>query len=130
MDKFCSLARQVSDANEDYWASLLADLETEADEGEDVKLDQREQAELEKTVAECERRLDEVQVAVQHRMWAQYVEAGIRTKFLEAEAACDRAYESPMCSKHLEQVTRLIQEASASLADWETWIPTRTTRRP
>lgn len=76
--------------------------------------DLQQRAELKKTWAECERRLEEAQEAVQDRMWTQYVEAEIRIKFLEAEVACDRAHES-MCPEQLQQVTELIQEASASL---------------
>lgn len=105
--KLGSLARQVSHANEDYRTGLPADLE----------------AEIAKTAAECERRLDEVQKAAQEEMWARYGETKIGSRFTEAEAACDRAQGNPMCSKHLEQVTRLVQEASASLAEWEPWIP-------
>lgn len=121
--KLKSLARRVIDTNEDYRAGLLAELATGAGrDGEDIKLDKWQRADLEKTDVECGRRLNEVQKAVQDVMWVQY-SAVIRAKFLEAEAACVRARESPMRSEHLEQLTRLIQNASASLADWEAWIP-------
>lgn len=117
-----SLARQVNNANEDYRDGLLTDLGAEENDGEDIQLDQCHQADLEKTEAECGRRLDDVRKALQDKMWAQYGVV-IRVKFLKAEAACDRECESPMCSKHLEQVTRLIQEASVCLVGRETWIP-------
>lgn len=37
--------------------------------------------------------MDEVRKAVQGEMWAQHGEAEIRTRFLEAEAACDSSWE-------------------------------------
>lgn len=120
--KLKSLARRVDDANEDYRAGLLADFGAEEEAREDVKLDPRQPADLGKTEAECGERLDEVRNAVQDALWAQYGEVELGARFREAEAACERAQKSPY-SEHLAQITRLIQEARASLADWEAWIP-------
>lgn len=94
-------AREISDTSQDYMTGLQADLDAKKDK--------------------CFRRLDEVRKAVQDEMWAQNG-AEISIKFVEAETACDRAGESPMCSKH-DQVKWLIQEASASLVGWKAWIP-------
>ncbi len=58
--KLSSLARYVSDANDDYRAGLLADAEAGTEEGEEVKLDKHQQAELEKTMEECDTRLGDI----------------------------------------------------------------------
>lgn len=120
LNKIKSLATQITDAIEDYRACLLG-LGAKDEDGQVVQLTQRHQADLQKTEAECGRRLDEVCKAVQEVIWAQNVKAKIKTKFLEAEAACDSAHER-MGPKQLEKATELIQEASASLVDCETWI--------
>lgn len=57
-NKLCSLAKQVSDANEDYGAGLLGDLQAETDR--DGQPHQQLQAELEKTQAERACRLSEI----------------------------------------------------------------------
>lgn len=79
-------------------------------------------ADLERTEAECGRRLDEVRKAVQDVMWEQYVEAEMRDMFLDVEAACDRAHEDKY-PEQLEQVTELIQETRKTIHDYEKWIP-------
>ncbi len=67
--KLSSLARYVSGANDDYMAGLLADAEAGTEEGEEVKLDKHQQAELEKTMEECDTRLGEIREAVQSNLW-------------------------------------------------------------
>ena len=52
--KLSSLARCVSDANDDYRAGLLAEAEAGTEKDEEVKLDMHQQAELEKTIEECD----------------------------------------------------------------------------
>lgn len=52
-------------------------------------------------------------------MWAGYGEDEFGARFREAEVACERAQENPTYSKHLGHVTRLVQEVSANLEDWE-----------
>lgn len=63
-DKLKSLARQVSDANENYKPGLLADLGAEEEDGEDVRLDLWQLVDL-KNTEECGKRLDYFQKAVQ-----------------------------------------------------------------
>lgn len=78
-NKLCLLARQVQEANEDYRAGLLADLGAEEDDGRDV-FDRDLQADLEKTEAHCDRRLDEVLKVIQDEMWVRYGEDELGAK--------------------------------------------------
>ena len=71
--KLTSEARKVSETNDEYRAGLLADIEAETDEGEEVDLS-KQQSELEKTFQECEVRLDEVRGMIQSNLWPRYRE--------------------------------------------------------
>lgn len=125
--KLSSLARYVSDSNDDYRAGLLAEAGTE--EGEEVKLDKHQQAELERTMEECDMRLGEIREAVQSNLWSRYGKEEVDFAIQEAGKACDRAQASPITAINrdgyelqLERVRRLIHDATASLKDWEKWI--------
>ncbi|XP_039503109.1 uncharacterized protein LOC120459751 [Pimephales promelas] len=126
--KLSSLARHVSDANEDYRSGLLAEAGTEED-GE-VKLNKHQQAELEQTMEECDMRLRDIREAVQANLWPRYGKEDVDFAFQEAEEACDRAQASPVTAINrdgyellLERARRLIHVATVSLKDWEKWIP-------
>lgn len=125
--KLSSLARYVSDSNDDYRAGLLAEAGTE--EGEEVKLDKHQQAELERTMEECDMRLGEIREAVQSNLWSRYGKEEVDFAIQEAGKACDRAQASPITAINrdgyelqLERVRRLIHDATVSLKDWEKWI--------
>ena len=124
--KLSSLARHVSDANEEYRAGLLADNEAGTDDGEEVKLGKHQQDELEKTMEECVTRLDEVRKAVQSNLWQRYGDEEVSSAIQEAGVACERTHACPITAINrdgyelqLEGVRRLIHKASASLKDWE-----------
>lgn len=126
--KLSFLARRVSIANQEYRAGLLADIEAETYEGEEVKLNRHQQAELEKTMAECDTKLDKVSRAVQSNLWPRYGEDEVNFTIQEAEAACDRATAITAISRdsyeqHLELAKRLIRDAVTSLKDWKRWTP-------
>lgn len=119
--KLSSLARNVSDANDDYRAGLLADAEAGTEEGEEVKLDKHQQAELERTMEECD-----IREAVQSNLWPRYSKEEVDSAIQETEKACDRAQASPITAINrdgyelqLEGAKRLIHDAIASLKDWE-----------
>lgn len=94
--KLNSLARHVSDVNDDYRAGLLADIEDEIDEGEEVKLEKHLQDDLEKTMAECDAKLDEVRKTVQSNLWQRYGVDEVTSAIQEAGIACDRANAFPI----------------------------------
>lgn len=126
--KLSSLARHVSDANEDYRARLLAEVGTEEDE--EVKLNEHQQAELERTMEECDMRLGNIREAVQSNLWLRYGKEEVDFAIQEAEKACDRAQASPITAINrdgyelqLERARRLIHNTTISLKDWEKWIP-------
>lgn len=128
--KLSSLARNVSDANDDYRAGLLADAEAGTEEGEEVKLGKHQQAELERTMEECDTRLGEIREAVQSNLWPRYGKEEVNSAIQEAENACDRAHASPITAINrdgfelqLERAKKLIHDAITSLKDWEKWIP-------
>lgn len=85
------LARCVSIANEEYRAGLLADIEAETYKGDEVKLNWHQQVELEKTMADCDTKLDEVSKAVQSNLWPRYGEDEVNFAIEEAEADYDRS---------------------------------------
>lgn len=128
--KLSSLARNVSNANDEYEAGLLADNEAVTDEGEEVKLGKHQRDDLEKTMEECNVELDEVRKAVQSNLWRRYGENEVISAIQEAGKACERANECPITAVNrdgyelqLEGVRKLIHDATASLKDWERWIP-------
>lgn len=99
-------------------------------EADKVKLNRHQQAALEKTMAECDTKLDEVRKTVQSYLWPRYGEDEVNFAFEEAEAACDRAYESLINAisrdsyePHLELAKRFIRDAITSLKDWKRWTP-------
>lgn len=128
--KLSFLARCVSIANKEYRAGLQADVEAETYEGDEVKLSRHQQAELEKTMAECETKLDEVSKAVQSNLWPRYGEDEVNLAIEEAEAACDgaRASSAAAVSRdsyelRLELAKRLTLDAITSLKNWKRWTP-------
>ncbi|XP_067280641.1 uncharacterized protein [Pseudorasbora parva] len=126
--KLSSLARNVSDANEDYAAGLLAEAGTK--EEEKVKLDKHQQADLESMIEECNMKLEDIREAVRFNLWSRYGKEEVDFATQEAEKACDRATEIPITAisrdgyeLQLERARKLIHDASESLKDWEKWIP-------
>lgn len=59
-----------------------------------IKLHWHQQAELEKTRAECDMKLDELSKVVQSNLWPRYGEDEVT--FAIQEAACDRAQACPI----------------------------------
>lgn len=49
-------ARKLCEANDDYKTGLLVDLEAE---GKEAELDKQQEADLEKTIKDCQSRLDD-----------------------------------------------------------------------
>ena len=89
-----------------------------------------QQAELEKTIEECDARLRDIREAVQSNLWPRYGKEEVHSAIEEAEKACDRAQASPIAAinrdgyeMQLRGAERLIHEAIASLKHWEKWIP-------
>ncbi len=74
----------------------VADAEAGTEEGEEVKLDKHQQAELEKTMEECDTRLGEIREAVQSNLWPRYGKEEVDSAIQEAENACDIAQASPI----------------------------------
>ncbi|KAI3352112.1 hypothetical protein L3Q82_020927 [Scortum barcoo] len=125
--KLMSHARSVSESNDDYRTGLLADME---DEGEEAKLDAQLQTDIEKTMEDCDTRLEEVRNVVQTNLWSRYGEEELKTAIKEAEAGCDglRAVAVSAVNKdgyelQFDGVKKLVQDAITSLASWEIWIP-------
>lgn len=124
------LAEKVNEANLKYRAGLLVHFEEEEYDYDGDEFDYLQQADLEKTIEECEAKLDEVQIVVKTKLWQRYGEAEMNYAIQEAERACDRAFACCITAinrggyeMHLKEAKRLIQEAVTSLTDWETWIP-------
>lgn len=76
---------------------MLADIEAEPDEDEEVKL-KHQQEELKKTMIECDAKLDEVWKAVQSNLWPRSGEGEVSSAILEAGRACERAQAIPMAA--------------------------------
>lgn len=128
--KLLSEARNVSNTNEEYRAGLLADIEADMADGEEAELGKQQHADLEKTIHECEVRLEEVRKIVLSNLWSRYGEDEIETAIQEAETACDRAAAIPIIAVNkdgyefqLNGAKGKIQGAITSLAVWEVWIP-------
>lgn len=128
--KLKSEARTVSETNDEYRAGLLADIEAGTDEGEEAKLSKEKQTEVEKTFQECEARLDEVREIVQSNLWPRYGENEVKSAIHEAETACDGVAQIPVTAVNRDgfelrwdSVKTQVQNAIASLAEWEMWIP-------
>lgn len=88
-------ARNVSEANDEYRGGLLADVEANTADGEEAELDKQQEADLEKTINDCETRLDEVRRIVQTNLWSRYGQDELRAAIREAERACDDVAATP-----------------------------------
>lgn len=85
---------------------------------------------LEKTINECETRLDEVRKIVQTNLLSRYGQDELRAAIREAEGACDDvaailvpAVNQDGYEKQLTFMVKLVQRATNSQASWEMWIP-------
>lgn len=123
--KLTSDARHVSDSNDDYKAGLLAEMEVEAGE-----LDKRQEADLEKTIDDCESKLEEVKQIVQSNLWKKYGQDELYTAIQEAEKACNDASDIKVLTVNksayevqLSFVETVIQDSTKSFVTWEIWIP-------
>lgn len=127
--KLISEARNVSGANDEHRAGLLADIESNTADGEEAELDQQQEADMEKTINDCGARLDEVREIVLTNLWSRYGQEKLKAAIQEAERACEDAA-TPVSAVYRDgyemQFTfmrKLVQEATKSLAAWELWIP-------
>jgi len=99
-------------------------------DGEEAELDKQQQADFEKTIHECEVRLEEVKQIVLSNLWSRYGKDEMGTAIQEAETACDRAAATPVVAVNrdgfefqLDGAKRMIQGVITTLAAWEMWIP-------
>ncbi len=123
-------ARRVSEGNDDYRVGLLADIEANTADGVEVELSKQQEADLEKTVNDCEAKLDEVRKIVQTNLWSRYGQDELRAAIKEAERACDNVAATPVSAvnrdgyeMHMVFMEKMVKEATQSLASWEMWIP-------
>lgn len=128
--KLSSEARNVSDTNDEYRAGLLEDIEANTADGEEAELDKQQEADLERTINDCEARLDEVRRIVQTNLWSRYGENLMKTAIQEAEKVCEDVAAIPVSAVNRDgyemQLTfmkKLAQEATNSQAAWEMWVP-------
>lgn len=82
-----SEASNVSETNDEYRSGLLADIEADMAGGEEVELGKQEQADFEKTIQECEVRLEEVRKIVLFNLWSRYGKDEMGTAIQEPETA-------------------------------------------
>lgn len=120
--EFSADARRVLEANDDYRTGLLADMEANAEEGVEMELDKQQEADLRKTVKDCEMRADKVGQIVQTNLWTRYGEDKMSTAVWEAEKAHDHAERIHVESANYEgyntQLTflkKLIKEATEAV---------------
>ena len=125
--KLMSHARSVSESNDDYNTGLLADLGVEEKE---AKLDLQQQIDLQKTIEDGDARLEEVRYIVQSNLWSRYGEEELKYAIKEAEEACEgvgavavSAVKKDGYELQFDGAKKLVQDAIASLAGWEIWIP-------
>ena len=118
-----------SESDDDYNTGLLADLEVE-EEGEKAKLDLQLQIDLQKTMEDCDAMLEEVRYIVQSNLWSRYGEEELKHAMKEAEEACEgvgavvvSAVNKDGPELQFDGAKKLVQDAIASLAGWEIWIP-------
>jgi hypothetical protein len=118
-----------SESDDDYNTGLLADLEVE-EEGEKAKLDLQLQIDLQKTMEDCDAMLEEVRYIVQSNLWSRYGEEELKHAMKEAEEACEgvgavvvSAVNKDGYELQFDGAKKLVQDAIASLAGWEIWIP-------
>ncbi|KAL7865745.1 hypothetical protein SRHO_G00109920 [Serrasalmus rhombeus] len=128
LKKFSS--RSVWEANDDYKAGLLAEKEAKAESGEQVRLEKQQGNDLERTISECEARLEKARRIVQMHLWSKYGEVEMATAIQEAENACDDAaaihVSSTNCDDFKVQLAfleKLVKKATKAVSAWEQWIP-------
>lgn len=79
-------ARSVSNANDEYRAGLLADIEADIADGEGAELDEKQETDLDKTITDCETRLDEFRKIVQTILQTRNGEDELTAAIQEAES--------------------------------------------
>lgn len=128
--KFSADTRKVFEANNDYRTGLLAEVEAEAEDGDEVELEEQQIADFERTVKDCEKKSDEVGRIVQTNLWTRYGKDELSAAVWEAEKAHDHAAAIHVnginCEGYEVQLTfleKLIREAAGTLSTWEKWIP-------
>lgn len=128
--KLSSEARNVSDANEEYRLGLLEDIEANTADGGEAELDKQQEADLEKTINDCETRLGEVRRIVQSNLWSRYGGNLMKTAIQEAEKVCEDVAAIPVSGVNRDRyeiqltfMKKLVQEATNSQGAWELWVP-------
>lgn len=121
-----SLVRNVSQTNDDYELGLLAEI----DEDGEKKLDPKQQADLTRTIEDCNARMKEVQKMVQSNLWSRYAEGDLTFAVEEAESACERIHAIPVSVVNTDAYEHQVKVAKKHMKDiidmfmeWEEWIP-------
>ncbi len=129
--KLSSSARALFDANDDYEMGLFTELEANTKSDEKVELEMQQAADIEKTVGDCETKLEEVRKIVQFNLWQRYGQEELTVAVQEAEKACDHSASIPVAGVNCEgyevqliRLERLVSRAVKTLSSWERWIPT------
>lgn len=93
-------------------------------------LSKQQEADLKKTINECEVKLDEVRQIVQTNLWSCYGQDKLRAAVKEAERACDNVAATPVSAVNRDGyemqmifMEKMVNEATQSLACRELWIP-------
>ncbi|KAK3563890.1 hypothetical protein QTP86_004834 [Hemibagrus guttatus] len=117
----------------DYWttsAGLLAEIEAHQEEGTEVLLSAQQEADLKKTVEECDMRFEEVKELVETNLWKRYGQTEVLATVSAAEKACEHRDTIPVDAVgyesyevQLELLMRPVKEATGELVNWERWTP-------
>ncbi|GAA6097416.1 uncharacterized protein LOC124401004 [Tachysurus ichikawai] len=117
-------------------AGLLAEIEADQEDGALAVLSVQQEADLKKTVEDCNTRFNEVNEIVQDNLWRRYGQDEVLAAVSEAEKVCDRTPSIPVdgvgydsYEMQLELLMRLVKEATGTLSNWERWAPA-TERKP
>lgn len=94
--KLTSEAKKVGETNNEYRAGLLADIEADMASDEEAELGKQQQSDLEKTIHECEGRLEEVRNIVLSNLWLRYGKDEMEAAIQEVQRVCDKAAEIPV----------------------------------
>ncbi len=110
---------------------LFTELEANTKSDEKVELEMQQAADIEKTVGDCETKLEEVRKIVQFNLWQRYGQEELTVAVQEAEKACHHSASIPVAGVNCEgyevqliHLERLVSRAVETLSSWERWIPT------
>ena len=121
-------AEKVMETNDEVMAGVIEEEETKLGEGESVKLTEQQNADIKKTVKDCDEKLKEVGELLGKTLWTKFGDE-LCTAVELAEAEADRVGKVHTDSNlaayefRLTHLMSLMESAKKAHCKWQQWVP-------